>query len=376
MDVTGIYFGFTDSKEGLQQNRIHSILDKVVKDEHLGLVSYKLHVIDKLRRGYVPEKEENYSYYSSRKGNYTKPKTLYKLAGNVSYYYEINKTLYDFANYLIDNDLLIGNKLEEYIHNQQQIKAEKSKLEREERIKLQEKARLEEQDRKQRQQVIAKQQLMQGSRIIASREVDVMIYEEFNKHREALTKRGNQSFDTIMESLLQYYSRIFSSYGTLKSRVSYILFDYKVEDYINPRNDMEATLYTRLFKIQDTDSKQTVTAKVKAWYHNRVYTGGSSKPKELEEFYYYDTKDTCFKHAVGEKKSIEGLTCFILEKEDGTYSIIEAETGVALLSGKTNKVKAIQETKDKVSRNINIVKSNINKFKSTRGVSPLYREGN
>ncbi|WP_223825223.1 hypothetical protein, partial [Enterobacter bugandensis] len=78
------------------------------------IITAKELVYKKLLEENTPCYEENYSYYSPRINDYTKPKTLYKIQKDNSYI-EINKTLYNYALHLLDNNFLDPEKANDFI---------------------------------------------------------------------------------------------------------------------------------------------------------------------------------------------------------------------------------------------------------------------
>ena len=96
--------GYTQNLAPMKKAKVEKTLLKLIryKGEVMNTSEF---VAKKIIEGSTPEYEENYSYYSRRLDGYTKPKTLYKLDNNNNRYNEITKTEYDFALWLIDNNI-------------------------------------------------------------------------------------------------------------------------------------------------------------------------------------------------------------------------------------------------------------------------------
>jgi hypothetical protein len=144
MTIKNTYFGFTDSLSNLQRGKVEKSLDQLYRFNGK-VVTEKERILLIIKEGFTPDYEENYSYYSRKTEAMTKPKTLYKLSGENSFY-EINKTLYNFALYLIENNFTDDTVASNYIQREAELKAEAERLEREkvekERQEREEKARI------------------------------------------------------------------------------------------------------------------------------------------------------------------------------------------------------------------------------------------
>src|SRR5690606_13221439 len=98
-------------------------------------------IYGKLLQGYRPAIEENYQTWSRRTGELTKPKTLYKLENTERSFFEVNKTLHDYAAHIVNNNLTDENKANDYITaEEQRIQEEQAE---QARIKAEEDARRE-----------------------------------------------------------------------------------------------------------------------------------------------------------------------------------------------------------------------------------------
>ena len=134
------FLGFTDTKTALQKAKIEKTLSKLYRYQNQ-VMKGKEFILYRLIEGYKPSLIENYSYFSYKTGQQTKPKNDYRMTNEtINEYREISKTEFDFANFIIENGYLDEQKRKDF------IKAEQDKRQAEEqRQEAEEKA---EQERK------------------------------------------------------------------------------------------------------------------------------------------------------------------------------------------------------------------------------------
>lgn len=366
------YFGFTSNLKPMQAGRIEKSLDKLIRYDGK-VITHKEWIYQLLLIGLTPNFEENYTYYSSRTGEYTKPKTLYKLSYENGSYHELNKTYYDYANYLLDNNFINPQIAAEYIQSEIDQQAEQLKLEQEEREHKQIERQMEEDERKQKHLEKRKQWKEAGTKLMTDN-VKSMVKEAFNEHREEIKNRytHNTDIDTLIENTIELFTEQLGNQEFIKSNISYIFHDDINRTNLN--NKIYMSIYKRIFNAAESDSKQTLTAKVKAFYENREYKGSNSKPIELTDFYILNGQTKQFELKQGEKKTINGLVCYIYKNERGYWTVTESRTGMSLGSPQTNKQEAINNAKQGIEkageRLENLIQSSINRF----GISPLYKE--
>jgi len=114
MNIKDTYLGFTDNLKPMQKAKTEKTLDNSIKYKG-SIITNKEFILIKLQKGLTPGIEEDYSYYSRKLQDYTKPKTDYRLKDQDSSFYHITKTEYDYALYLIDNNFLDEQKVKEFI---------------------------------------------------------------------------------------------------------------------------------------------------------------------------------------------------------------------------------------------------------------------
>jgi len=130
------YLGFASNLTPLQKSKVQTTLDTPIKHNNV-IMPKKQFIYIKLQEGYTPIIEEDVSYYSRKLGDYTKPKSEYRLSNQEGSYYSITKTEYNFAVYLVQNDFLDVVKAKQYIDAEQnrlaqlaQIKFDKKQQEK------------------------------------------------------------------------------------------------------------------------------------------------------------------------------------------------------------------------------------------------------
>lgn len=362
------YLGFTEGKKAMQKARMENTLDNLVRVD--GETMYeKEFALLKLVEGYTPGIEEDYSYYSRRLDDYTKPKTRYYIQKENSSY-DVTKTLYDFVGYLIDTGMNTLEKAISYAQNEatQLEKQEQDRLEKETTEKEEQriKSEKEKQERKDRHEQKVKEwaengkQYMQGKTIEALRNAIETYWNEI----KAMTKT-DKHIEEFLNQAIDNYRGLFGNSEALKSRVGFTFTDKVNEN--NLQTKIDSLFFGQLFGIIEDDKAITATAKVTAFLEHREYKG--AKQVELET-YYIRVVNKGFEERQGEKKRIGELTFFI-GKEDGAYKATEARTGSCIGMAKTKaelmkKVRTINEEKsEQLNRGIS---SMIEKF----GLSPLY----
>jgi hypothetical protein len=133
--------GYGNELSEMRKAKLINTLDKQYRYDGVILHRYEF-IINRIVEGLKLELEENYSYYSSKIDGYTKPKTLYKLKSEDDSYYEIIKIEYDFATWLINNDITTIEKVRELealednkIKNIKALEAEKAENEYQEKLR-------------------------------------------------------------------------------------------------------------------------------------------------------------------------------------------------------------------------------------------------
>lgn len=371
MKMKNTYFGFTNNLKPMQKSKQEKSLDMLIRYNGK-VITEKEFVYMKLEEGYTPNFEENYSYYSRRLDDMTKPKTLYTLElGNK--YQEINKTLYNYVLHLLENDFLNEDKASTFIVNEIKENEEAERLEQERIQKEREEAEAKRQIEKEQQDKIRLEKIAKWTEIgdrLMTNEAKNTITEVVSNHWEKIIESypesiKNELINNYIKNLPQYLGNV----EYIKSQLQYLVHDNDI-NFTNIRLNIEKDIYMNIFNVLETDSKHTITAKVKAHFENREYKGaGQTKPVEYDAFYYYNQIEKAFMETVGEKLKIKGIECFLHEL-NGAYSVNEISSGVVIQSG-SSKTEAKKKTREVIEKHgIDKINELIQQRIRVTGVSP------
>lgn len=392
LNIDNTYLEFTSNKKPMQAARIEKSLDLQWELEN-GIFSRKQIVYDLLQEGRRPTVEKNYSYYSARIEGYTKPRTLYKLEDvETGSYLEINKTLYDFANYIIDKDFLDIEKAKRFIENEQ---AELQRIEEEERqkeIEAQQKRKEEQEqreiERKERQQAYNKKYLKLGQEFIQRLKHDPIkqLLDEYVPEYIKLDETENNRIVPENE-VKTFYNNMYDSLAITLGDYSYC--NHTIKRYAENQKDgnfrkwdfrnvslfLGQQLLLNVYSEIDllNDHVNTINAKMNAIYYGKDYKG--SKPIQEYEFYYViSNKEREYHKAVGQRFKMEGITFYLRKLEDGAYTTTEEASGLAIVRGLTNKKEIVQKTREAIKNRKEQIERVIKREIESGGGTPLYKE--
>ncbi len=274
------YLGFTDGKKAMQGGKIEKSLDMLIQfDNDNKIAKSKEFTLFKLQEGLKPEIEENYSYYSPRKEEYTKPKTLYKLSYEDGSFHEINKTLYNFALYVLENGFTDESTVKAFIEKETKEKEEKERLEQERIQKEEEEKRnqkeKEDQERKKVWDEKRKLWREKGSQFMSDEVVSLI-------HKTIEENTNKYDIEATPEELENFTSDIINRMPEMLGNQSFIIstLQYHVEegherDCFHPMT-IEAEILMSVFDVTLNDKNITITSKVKAKFEGREYKGSQS----------------------------------------------------------------------------------------------------
>ncbi|MBK5239779.1 hypothetical protein [Clostridium sp.] len=119
MNLKNTYLGFTNSLTPMQKSRVETCLDKLIRSEGI-IYTNKEFTATRLQEGYSLTIEENETHYNRKLDIDTKPRTLYHMElresdGKFNSSYTIEKTLYNFALYLQENNLVNQDNINSYV---------------------------------------------------------------------------------------------------------------------------------------------------------------------------------------------------------------------------------------------------------------------
>jgi len=342
INLQSTFLGFTDSLTPLQKSKVSSTLDTQIKHNNV-IMPKKQFIYLKLNEGYIPIIEEDVSYYSRKLGDYTKPKSEYRLSNPEGSYYTITKTEYNFATYLIENDFLDVVKTKQYIDAEQ--------------IKLTQLAQIE---------FNRKQQEKQHKELLQQQK------QEFNNwlSEQAENYSDNTKLDlakTIFESEQCDYNELY---------LCKLLVTIDNIDITACKEKLKNSLYSH----NKTSKKVFYHFKGIIPYKKKQFKANNNEQPKLpitEVFYKSIRKPSPhYEECAGIPLNKYGLDMFITQYSDGTYQLSEAKSGMLMIDADTKK-KLMDKLKDIINlhgiEKINrMIQDNINS--NGIGISPKYRD--
>lgn len=336
----GYLKGFSD----LQRGKVNIQLDKLVRYSG-NIYNYKEYIAIRVIKGFnTPKIKENYSYYK-RDGEKTKPKNLYMLCNNSGQYIELNKTLFNFAKWLIDNGLTAEEKIVKADNLEflrlEKIKQEQEKIMLEEQQKENELKRIEEQFKIELEEKIKSYSNIE--KLALAEKIHFDLYNEFIPRSARMILVIIDNFDK------ELYKKKAKSILHLDNKASRKIFEY-VTGLKLPK-----TLKGTMEYLDNITSKDFVG--IQEFKTRKKYEKQEIK---LEKFYVrMGIGGLKLAVAEGEKINHLGLELFIKYSPKG-YSVTEVTTGLQLIGENTNKQELIKTLKNKItSDNINTIKENI-----------------
>jgi len=366
INLQSTFLGFTDSLTPLQKSKVSSTLDTQIKHNNV-IMPKKQFIYLKLNEGYIPIIEEDVSYYSRKLGDYTKPKSEYRLSNPEGSYYTITKTEYNFATYLIENDFLDVVKTKQYIDAEQ--------------IKLTQLAQIE---------FNRKQQEKQHKELLQQQK------QEFNNwlSEQAENYSDNTKLDlakTIFESEQCDYNELYLCKLLVTiDNIDITACKEKLKNSLYSHNKTSKKVFYHItgIKLPSTDKgtmeiidgltmldfKGIIPYKKKQFKANN-----NEQPKlPITEVFYKSIRKPSphYEECAGIPLNKYGLDMFITQYSDGTYQLSEAKSGMLMIDADTKK-KLMDKLKDIINlhgiEKINrMIQDNINS--NGIGISPKYRD--
>jgi hypothetical protein len=356
MDLKETYLGFTNNLKPMQKAKTEKLLDNV-KRYNGTILSNKQFIYNELKEGSKPEVQEDVQHWSRRLGDYTKPKTEYRLRDNKEHgsYWVIEKTLYDFANYLLNNDLLDDEKVKLIITEEQA----KIKLEEEEKA---------EQEEKQRQQAKANQ------------EFEGWLIEQAKNYND--TKKLGLIEEIFLNETGQFGG------GSIRLLVLIDNFDNplcknKIKSWLSYYNTASLKTFHHITGISLGKTDKEIQAKLdnitsKDFQGMIPYKKRKEKIEKGSEVYYENhfnsmTNEWEFAKREGIYINQCGLDLFIT-KFGKKYKITEGRSGYIIADGSTEQ-EALENLKNNIERiGVDKVKERIQELVERTGLSPRYQE--
>lgn len=362
MNKTKSFYGFTDNCTPIQRGKKEEQLSKLFRNDGVIYRFADFAVFMQLEKDYRATTETIThgminGYYGKEWGELSKPRTEYRLESDTEkLFYTINKTLYDYCNYIVDTFKSIDEAVN-YVENER-LEQERAKAEAEE---AEEKQRAEAEKQKRREEE-------HRCWVISERE-----------------KYINTPIETMCKAIFEYY------YGENNKAICDVVILAK--DIKNPlsRRDLISRLHN--------DNKASIKIfeyftgiKLPKTYKERIEFLKTVQPeqygemiefkprkkaehtkKQLEKYYKRMWKDGNYEEAYGEKIDYNNLT-FFAEKVTDYYAITEATTGILLISD--GELTSITKCKVKIKElcDTRNVKKCIDNAIAKGYKSPLYAE--
>ena len=338
------YLGFTDGIKEPRKTKVENELSRCY--------SYKGNIYNaveflctKLLEGCYLEKEENYQYVK-RNGEMSKPKTLYMFFDkDVRRYFEMNKTQYDFVQYLIDKGLNTEESILAY------DKADTELFEALQKAEDEEKARQEEEkQRREEEKEKFKSWMFSESENIPQFQKDIIdsiflaIYGTENSWNYSLAVCINNYNNPLCKE--EVISRLHND-----NKASIKIFECLTGLKL-PKGYKERISYLKGLTASDFKEPVDYKPRKKAEKKEEV---------QKEEFYTF-MGDNSWRKVIAEPITKYGMDMFI-HFENGVWKISHAEVGMSLASGKT-KTECMQKLKELVnSKGMDFLNSRIDEAK-------------
>ena len=276
-------------------------------------------------------------------------------------YHEINKTFYDYAVYLIDNNFLDPSISENYIQKEiELLEAEKQK----------------EIDRELREQ--------------QEREMKKLEQDEFNEWliNEIITYSDNEKLELAKEIFLDiignYNEEVLKKILVLIDNIDHPLCKDKLKRWLLSHNVASKKVFSHVtgIKLPSTDkgTMSILESITKDKYKGIVpYKKKAKRNEKSKEIFYklINSPDGAkFESILVEPISKYGMDLFVCKNSNGYYNIGEARSGLYITNGGTKK-----ELMDKLKNVVgNYTIDNLNKIINEaierNGLSPRYKDGN
>lgn len=265
MSLTNTYLGFTENLKPMQKARKEKTMDKLVRYENR-IITEKEFILTLLQKGFNPAIERNFSYYSHRLNNMTKPKTDYRLTDGKNYY-SVSKTSYDFAIHIIENDFLDENRLNLVIMNEKQEKEVKEQLAKENLEKERLKKEKEEEEKK---SILEKERTYKvgewkkkGNELLnesVKETIDNIIENNFTKYGVETNEEERRQF---IDEFKTSFTQTLGNRDLVIHLLKYHLEEGYKKDYFHPTT-IEAEIFMHIFNVDLDDSYHVVKSKVKS----------------------------------------------------------------------------------------------------------------
>ena len=370
INLQSTYLGFTDSLTPLQKSKVSSTLDTQIKHNNV-IMPKKQFIYNKLNEDYTPIIEEDVSYYSRKLGDYTKPKSEYRISNQEGSYYSITKTEYNFAVYLVQNDFLDVVKVKQYIDAEQIKLAQLAQIE----FNRKQQEKLDKENLQRQKQEFDSWLSEQAENYNKNTKLDLAktIFEsEQGDYNELYLYKLLVTIDNIdIFACKEKLKSSLYSHNKTSKKVFYHVTGIKLP--VTDKGTMEILDGLTLSSYQGIIPYKKKQLKI----NNNNDTKTQSKAPITETFYKSIRKPSPhYEECTGIPLSKYGLDMFITQFSDGTYQLSEAKSGMLMIDADTKK-KLMDKLKDVVNlhgvEKINkMIQDNIDS--NGIGISPKYRD--
>ncbi len=358
MNLTDTYLGFTDNMKPMQKARAEKILDDR-KRYNSTILTNKQFVVNQILQGSVPDYKDDITHWSKKINDYTQPKTEYYLYTKDDTRWRIEKTLYNFAIYLITKELINEATIEAFVkYEQEQKETEQQRLEQEklarEKVKKDQEEKMIEFHSWINEQI---KQYSNNSKMILMQN----IWED---------EIGNFNGDMI--KLLIYIDNIDNSlYGNLCREC--------LIGWLHSGNKISKKVFYHVTGIKlpatNKGTNKILNNITTSQYKSIIpYKKRQKHEKDIQTFYKYIRQPyPHFEECQAEVFNKYGLEMFIVS-EDEICIISEAKSGLAIAKGITKKM-AFNELKKLFNKyGLEGFNEQIEKAIELYGLSPRYKE--
>lgn len=347
--------GYLEGFTNLQKGRIVKQFEKIVRYNN-DLYNYKDYIVIRILEGFNTIKiKENYTYYK-RNGEISKPKTLYLLENSSeNSYIELNKTLFNFASWLINNNFTTKEKINEIdnitFKKLEQIKIDEERREAEEIAKKNELKKLEENFKK---------------------ELEQKVIDYNNKEKLELAKNIH------INEYGEFYLRSAKLILVLIENLDKKLYKDEIKNMLHLDNKASRKIFECVtgLKLPKTlkgtrEFLESITSKNFKGMKEFKARNNNKESVKLEKFIIRKGFDGSNLEVVeGEKLDYLGFTFYINKDKDDKYSITEKLTGLQIVDD-TNKTRLLKKLKDRINiNNINMIKNSIEGIVNKYGELP------
>jgi len=364
INIKDTYLGFTNNLKPMQKVRAEKTLDNSIRCNG-NVITNKEFILIKLQEGLIPGIEEDYSYYSSKLGCDTKPRTDYRLKDQDGSFYHITKTEYNFALYLLDNNFLNEQKVKEFVtaENNRLLQSAQDELNQ----KQQEKERKENLEREKQEfdnwLTEQAENYNNNEKLDIAKSVFLDIQGQYNelmlcKLLVLIENIENPMCRDMLKSWLH-------NHNTTSKKVFYHMTGIKLPSTSKGTMPLLDSLNTADFQgIIPYVKKQSKVNKVK-------------KEAITDTFYKLVRKpEPHYEEVIGVPISKYGLDMFVIQDANGAYYISEAKSGL-LITNASTKNELMKKLKDIIEQyGVEKVNQMIQEQIDNGGIgiSPKYRD--